>query len=282
MATALMRALHTRADVSPLIHDTWGETWLAPARQRMEALAKSAGLEGIDAFLRSGPAYAIVIARTRFTEDALFRAREKGVGQYVIVGAGFDSFALRHGRDAEDLVVFEVDHPATQTFKRDRLAATNTSPPKNLHFVPADLAAERLGDVLQLAGFKAEAPAFFAWLGVTIYLTREANLATLKEIARIGARGSELVFTYSDSHALHAQAPNPSSGLQEMREMVNWVGEPYLSGFDPAGMADELLACGLDLIEDFSADELVARYDPHGANGLKAEPFSRVARAVVR
>ena len=281
MATALMRALHTRADVNPLFHDPWGERWLAPARERTEALAKAAGLAGLDAFLRAGPAYAIVIARTRFCEDALERAFGRGVGQYVIVGAGFDSFALRQRADVKNLVIFEVDHPSTQDYKRQRLAATATSAPENLRFVAADLAAERLGDVLLAAGFKAEAPAFFAWLGVTMYLTREANLATFREIARIGAGGSELVFTYSDSHALHADEPKPSSGLQEMREMVNWVGEPYLSGFDPALMADELHACGLDLIEDFSADELIARYDPEGVNGLKAEPFSRVARAVV-
>ena len=205
MATALMRALHTRADASPLIRDPWGEIWLAPARERMEALAKAAGLQGLDAFLRSSPAYAIVIARTRFTEDALFRALAKGVGQYVIVGAGFDSFAFRQQPDAKNLTIFEVDHPATQNYKRDRLAATATSPPENLRFFAADLAAERLGDVLLPAGFRAEAPAFFAWLGVTMYLSREANLATFREIARIGAEGSELVFTYSDSHALHVE-----------------------------------------------------------------------------
>jgi methyltransferase (TIGR00027 family) len=281
MATALMRALHTRADVKPLFHDSFGEIWLAPARQRMEALAKGAGLAGLDTFLRSSPAYAIVIARTRFTEDALKRSLERGVRQYVIVGAGFDSFALRQKPDAKNLVIFEVDHPATQNYKRDRLAATATSTPENLRFVAADLAVEPLGDVLLPAGFNAESPAFFAWLGVTMYLTREANLSTFREIARAGAKGSELVFTYSDSHALHNDEPQPSSGLQDMREMVNWVGEPYLSGFDPALMADELRACGLDLIEDFGADELIARYDPEGANGLKAEPSSRVARAVV-
>jgi len=281
MATALMRALHTRADAKPLFDDVWGERLLAPARERMEALAKAAGLAGVDALLRRGPAYAIVIARARFAEDALAKARARGVGQYVIVGTGFDSFALRHGPDSEDLVIFEVDHPATQDYKRKRLAACGVRPPANLRFVAADLSAERLGDVLMRAAFKPEAPAFFAWLGVTMYLTREANLATFREVARVAVKGSELVFTYSDSRVLHADEPAPSSGLRGMREMVGWLGEPYLSGFDPARMADDLAACGLALVEDFGADALIARYDPEGANGLKAEPFSRVARALV-
>jgi methyltransferase (TIGR00027 family) len=242
---------------------------------------RGSGFGSLDAFLRTSPAYAIVIARTRFTEDAFVKARARGVRQYVIIGAGFDSFGLRRRPEAEDLVIYEVDHPATQDYKRARLAACGVQPPENLRFVAADLAVERLGDALARVAFDAEAPAFFAWLGVTMYLTREANLATFREIARVAANGGELVFTYAESRALAAEDSGPPSALQGMRDMVRWAGEPYVSGFDPAHIAEDLAACGLALVEDFAVEELIARYDPERANGLKSEPFSHVARALV-
>ncbi len=278
MATALMRAIHSRADPLPLIDDPWGDRLLAPVREIIDARSREAGFSDADAYLRNGAAYANVIIRARFAEDALARARSRGVGQYVIIGAGFDCYALRQP-PGEPLVIYEVDHPATQTYKRRRLSAAGVEPPQNLRFVAADLGQQRLGDALARAGYDANSPAFFAWLGVTMYLTREANLATFSEIARIGARDSELVFTYTDAQLFHPDERSPK--FQRLLERVGSIGEPIITGFDPARMADELAACGLALIEDVGADELIARYDALGRNGLGAERYSRVARARV-
>ncbi len=278
MATALMRAIHSRADPLPLIDDPWGDRLLAPVREIIDARSREAGFSDADAYLRNGAAYANVIIRARFAEDALARARSRGVGQYVIIGAGFDSYALRQP-PGEPPVIYEVDHPATQIYKRRRLSAAGVEPPQNLRFVAADLGQQRLGDALARAGYDANSPAFFAWLGVTMYLTREANLATFSEIARIGARDSELVFTYTDAQLFHPDERSPK--FQRLRERVGSIGEPIITGFDPARMADELAACGLALIEDVGADELIARYDALGRNGLGAERYSRVARARV-
>ena len=281
MGTALMRALHTRADPLRLIDDPWGEQLLEPVRAEYEKRIRETALQAdADAQLRSGAAYPNVIVRARFCEDALQAAVARGVRQYVIVGAGFDSFALRRPDWARDVEVIEVDHPSTQTYKFERMRACGVELPAGASFVAADLGAEPLGEALQRSPFRADAPAFFAWLGVTMYLPREANLATFREIARIGAGGSELVFSYAHIKRFD-DAIARSPRYSEMRETVKSLGEPFVSGFDPAALAGELSDCGLRLIEDFGTDELIRRYDPQAINGMRADSLSRVARALI-
>jgi methyltransferase (TIGR00027 family) len=184
-----MRALHTRLDPKPLIDDAYGEQ-LVPELVR----------EGYrDAnTLRSSAAYAGVILRTRYTEDALRTAVANGVRQYLILGAGFDSFALRLPAFARDLQIYEIDHPVTQALKRQRLRDCGLNPPPCVQFLAADLSQEELAPTLTRSSFDPTLPSFVSWLGVTMYLTRDANLATLRAIARSVSPGSELVFTYFD------------------------------------------------------------------------------------
>ena len=279
MGTALMRALHTRADPLRLIDDPWGELLLADAREKFEARMREMepGVD-TDAQVRANPAYPNVIVRTRFCEDALQAAVARGVRQYVIVGAGFDSFALRRPDWARDVAIIEVDHPATQTYKLERMAACGVVSPAA--YVAADLGAEKLGQALQRSPFQAGQPAFFAWLGVTMYLPRDANLATFREIARVGGEASELVFSYAHIQRFEDGVTN-SPRYERMRETVKSLGEPFVSGFDPATLAGELSACGLSLLEDAGTDELIRRYDPQALNGMEASSLSRVARAFV-
>ena len=275
IVTSLLRAAHARLDPIKLIDDPFGDVWLADARaifeQRMRALDPDgdSGRPVID-----NGAYANVIVRARVCEDALREAVARGVAQYVIVGAGFDSFAQRRPDWARALAVIEVDHPATQSLKLRQIGEARAA----AHYIAADLGAEPLGEALKRSPYRADAPAFFAWLGVTMYLPREANLATFREIARVGARGSELVFTYSHI-ARFARAATPEQ--TRMREAVAAVGEPFVCGFDPETLAAELAECGLTLDEDFGVDELLARYDPEGRNGMRGDALGRVARASV-
>lgn len=281
MGTALMRALHSRFDPLPLIDDPWGDLLLAPARGVFETRMREMNPDAdADSQLRSGPAYPNVIVRARFCEDALKAAVARGVRQYVIVGAGFDSFALRRPDWARDVKIIEVDHPATQAYKLDRLRDCGVPLPSGASFVDADLGAEPLGEALRRSPFRSREPAFFAWLGVTMYLAREANIATFREIARVGAAGSELAFSYADSKRFDA-AIAQSARYSRMREMVKSVGEPFVSGFDPATIGVELSACGLRLVEDVGTDDLIRRYDPKGLNGMRADALGRIARAVV-
>jgi methyltransferase (TIGR00027 family) len=262
-----MRAAHTRLDPHPLINDPWGDR-LVPESTRMEIRD--------EALLRSR-AYPNVITRTRYAEDALQVAVSRGIRQYVLIGAGFDSFALRRPAFSADLQIFEIDFPATQAFKIQRIKECGVSLPGSVHFIAADLSEESVAAALARSSFESGRLTFFSWLGVTMYLTREANLATLRSIASCAPMASELVFTYFDARLFQAQ----SASFRELEQRVAAVGEPFLSGFDPATLAAALADCGLDLVEDLNGTESAARYDRDGAHGLGQSAFSHIALARV-
>jgi methyltransferase (TIGR00027 family) len=290
LVTALMRARHTRCDPRPLIDDTWGDR-LVPdivrAAIRSRALAAMDAAERaraalapesvVDDALRRLPAYAHVILRSRYAEDALADAVARGTRQYVLIGAGFDSFALRRPAFAREVDIYEVDHPATQQLKLRRLSDCDVATAPSLHFVAADLGREELGAALARSPFRSDRPAFFSWLGVTTYLTRQANQASLRSIAQCAAADSELVFTYLDQRAL--DAPQASEAFETLKAMVASVSEPFVSGFDPAALPRELRACGLELLEDLDGAQLAGRYDGDSVNGLRCAGASHIARA---
>jgi methyltransferase (TIGR00027 family) len=156
-------------------------------------LAQRLGEEGARALAAGVRANHAV--RHRYAEDELAPAMRRGVGQYVVLGAGFDSFAYRHPGLAPTLRVFEVDLPGAQQTKRARLAQMGVTEPANLSFVPVDFERQSLLAALETAGYRARELGFVAWLGVTQYLTAEATGRTLEELASL-ARGSEIVFEY--------------------------------------------------------------------------------------
>jgi len=269
LATSLMRAAHTRLDPNPLIDDSWGDR-LVPAAvremirstalsrmdpaARLKAMAAPDGI--VDASLRRSPAYANVIMRTRYTEDALQAAAGAGVCQYVLVGAGFDSFILRRPAFAADLEIFEVDHPATQGLKIQRIRELGISLPDSVHFIASDLAKESVAVALSRSSFRHDRTAFFSWLGVSMYMTRAANSATLRSIARCALAGSHLVLTYIDERLLGSQSEN----FLALQERLASLGEPFLSGFDPKTFGETLQECGLELREDLSGEEIARKY----------------------
>ena len=183
----------------------------------------------LDDYLRAFDA--IVVIRSRYTEDALKEAVERGTRQYVLIGAGFDSFALRRPAFSKDVEIFEIDHPATQTLKLERIKECGIPLPRSVHFIAANLASESLEAVLDRSPFRRGEPAFFSWLGVMPFLTREANLATLRAVATRGARGSKLVFTYTDQNEFNSDSG--SELLRKLRTLMASMGEPIVSGFDP-------------------------------------------------
>jgi len=291
LATTLMRALHTRFDRPALLDDPWGERLVTDAEQETllrryeESLAPAAraALDQLDsraaklhAIMRRSPFYAGVIVRSRYAEEMLAAAVERGVRQYVILGAGFDSFGVRQPAFARDLDVFEVDHPSTQALKRRRLEEAGAVIPGSLHFVAADLGAEALPTALGRSAFRPDQSTFVSWLGVTAYLTREANFATLRAIARCTPPGSELVFTYLDAREF--DPARRTTSLDRERARVAAIGEPMVSGFDPERLPAELREIGLELIEDLGAGALRQRY--FGDGGSPARVTSgHVARA---
>jgi len=218
------------------------------------------GLLVLDGYLSRAASYASVIFRSRFAEDALDAAIARGVRQYVQIGAGFDSYVLRRPPHARDVQVFEVDHPATQTLKLQRLSELYVTPVR-AEFIAADLARESIVDALRRSGFQFDKPAFFSWLGVTMYLTREANLTTLRAIAGCCKPESSVVFTYTDELGL--LPGSQSAAYERMKRNVAALGEPFLSGFDPQQLSAILAGVGFVLKEDLSG------LDPISQNNLQ-------------
>jgi methyltransferase (TIGR00027 family) len=196
------------------------------------------------------------VARSRIAEDALSEAVERGIRQIVILGAGLDTFALRSPHGARQIRIYEVDHPATQAWKRERLAEAQIALPPWLIFVPVDFERDDMGAKLTSAGFQRNSPAFFSWLGVVPYLTKNAIGGTLNYMASIPS--SEVVFDYMEP---------PEAFSEEMRELVTErteelekMGERWASRFEPAGMAAILRAHGFSDIEDINFQEITARF----------------------
>jgi methyltransferase (TIGR00027 family) len=206
---------------------------------------------------------AFMAARSRFAEDELARAVEQGVTQYVVLGAGLDTFAYRNPHPS--LRVFEVDHPDTQAWKREQLQAASIPVPRSLTFVPVDFEQQTLEAGLAHSGLDTAAPAFFSWLGVTPYLTREACMATLSFIAKMPA-GSGVVFDFAIDPAL--LNPGQREALGALSKRVAAAGEPFQLFFDPTKLQVELKSLGFHRTEFLQGKELNARYFKDRTDGL--------------
>jgi methyltransferase (TIGR00027 family) len=206
---------------------------------------------------------AFMAARSRYAEDELACAVARGVRQYVVLGAGLDTFAYRNPHAG--LRVFEVDHLATQAWKREQLEAAGIAIPAALTFVPVDFERQTLAEGLGQSGFDSSAAAFFSWLGVTPYLTRDACMTTLSFIAGMPA-GSGVVFDFAVDPALLNAGQRQA--LDALSERVARYGEPFQLFFDPGKLRDELKSLGFHRTEFLQGKEINARYFNDRKDGL--------------
>lgn len=218
---------------------------------------------------------ASLVVRSRLAEDMLADAMAAGTRQMVILGAGLDTFGCRNPHPR--LRVFEVDHPATQRWKQERLAAQGIAVPRSLTFVAVDFESQSLETRLGTAGLRADAPVFFSWLGVTMYLSREAIAGTLRYMAGRCAPGSAIVFDYLPAAATLPAAARRSRDLLAAR--VAAAGEPWISEFEPAELAALLRALGFRTVRDLDADALQARYFGGRSDGFTLSGSSRLTVA---
>ncbi|MGE0387208.1 MAG: class I SAM-dependent methyltransferase [Gammaproteobacteria bacterium] len=290
LLTSLMRTIHSQHDPRPLIDDRWGRRLMPAAqwneaRDYMLAALKAPASDAADAeaalaeaFKRS-PTYAGCIVRTRYTEECLRAAVERGVRQYVILGAGLDSFALRQPPGFQDVQIIEIDHPATQATKRQWLHAAGVDIPPNLHLLAVDFSAEDLHSALARSPLRHGAGVFFACLGVTMYLPRAANMAMFRTISEVSAPGSELVFTY-----IHERELDPATRSKAYRTItsnVSSLGEGWLCGFDPDTLGATLAPAGLRVLDDYDGERFPQLYDRSGAPPLRLMPTNHCARVAV-
>jgi len=197
-----------------------------------------------------------IAVRTRFAEDALAAAVERGVSQLVVLGAGLDTYAYRSPFGAQ-LRVFEVDHPATQAWKRQRLEEAAIPLPDTLTFAPVDFERQTLAEGLAAAGFDPGYRTFFTWLGVVPYLTEEAAWSTLGYIAGIPG-GEHVVFDYSDPPG--TLAPERRAYHDRHAARVESLGEAWVTYFEAAALRTRLEALGFTEVEDLGPAQIAARY----------------------
>jgi methyltransferase (TIGR00027 family) len=219
---------------------------------------------------------AYVAARSRYAEDELALAVERGIRQYVILGAGLDTFAYRNPYPESGLRVFEVDHPATQAWKRARLKESGISVPRGLAFAPVDFEDQGLAVGLRKAGYDPGLGAFFSWLGVAPYLTIERVMATLRFIAS-APKGSSVVFDYAPSLSLLTSAQRLVSDAMVPRLAA--AGEPLHTFFEPAELIRDLREMGFGHVEDVGPEELNARYFKDRADGLRVGSLAHMMNA---
>jgi methyltransferase (TIGR00027 family) len=279
---ALFRALESqrRPAVARLFEDPFAFRLLG---RRLRPVAAFARIPGLGAVIpryidRHWPgARSSAVARTRLIDDALTAALAEGVGQVVILGAGFDCRPYRL-RGIERARVFEVDHPATSAVKRVRMAGLLGTLPHHVAFVAVDFDRQPFMEALEAAGYAADAPTFFLWEGVTNYLTAPAVDATLVAIAAAAA-GSRLLFTYVHRGVLDGSVA--FEGTAALASTLERSGEPWTFGLDPAELPGYLTARGLILREDLGANDYRARYLGSSGRHQRGYAFYRAARADV-
>jgi methyltransferase (TIGR00027 family) len=220
---------------------------------------------------------AFLVARSRIAEDALADAVARGVRQYVVLGAGLDTFAYRN--PYPDLRVFEVDFPATQAWKRERLAAGGITIPDTVTFAAIDFDRDALTDVLGRAGLDTSQPTFFSWLGVTPYLEPPTVLATFAIIAKLVRGGGGVTFDYSVP--LESLPLMQRAAMMMLAARVAQHGEPFRGYFDPDDLAASLSAMGFRPIADHGPAELNARFFTGRTDELRAGSAGHIATALV-
>ena len=256
---ALWRALHLEADAAPpVLADDIGLKLLDPPDDWRERGDMD------PTFTR--PFRASIVARARFIEDLVIEQVQRGVSQYVILGAGLDSFAQRYASLASSLTIFEVDRPGPQRWKHDRLIALGYGVQDWLRFVPVDFeAGQSWREALLRHDFDASRPAVIVSTGVSMYLSREANAATLREVSSF-APGSTLAMTFL--LPLEMADPDIRPGLEMAEKGARASGTPFISFFTPDAMMAFALENGFHDARHISAAALTERYFANRTDGL--------------
>jgi len=214
------------------------------------------------------------VLRSRFAEDCLEEAVRRGITQYVVLGAGLDTFAYRQPDWARRLTIVEIDHPASQQFKIASLKSAGIIVPRNVRFFPIDFGAADVGEGLAQAPLYGAEPIFVSWLGVTQYLRQDAVRATLRAVASWRG-GSEMVLTYVTDDWASLDADDRAA-MEGAEARAAGSGEPWLAKFSARSMADLLSASGFSRIDLLRIDEAKERYfrnrddklQPSGGTGL--------------
>ncbi|MFS0782674.1 class I SAM-dependent methyltransferase [Bacillus sp. 1P06AnD] len=220
------------------------------------------------------------VSRAKYTEDQLSLAIQRGVKQYVILGAGFDTYVFRQKDLPDDFIVFEIDHPSAQAYKLKRMKEMGLKKPAHVNYMAADFTAGPLSETLMKAGFNSDVPSFFSMLGVSMYLEKKVLLALLSQISGVSCRGSSFVFDYLDVDAFNDEIA--SDKLIKMRQIAAAAGEPMVTGFDPLLLDSEVQNSSMLVYENVSPEMIEEQYFQDGEGGLYAFPHFHFGHLAVR
>lgn len=258
LRTALWRAMHVLVDAPPyIIADEIGYKLISPGvewRQRPDMD------QDFTKRLRAS-----VVGRARFIEDLIVEESKRGIGQYVILGAGLDSFAQRRPDIAARLQIFEIDQPDTLSWKRARLIENGYTISERLHFVAVDFEISSWWQKLLQAGFDPDEPAVIACTGVTLYLTEEAINSTLRQLSALAA-GSKVAIAFYLPIDLLDEEDKFLQGIAEKGAKA--AGTPFISFFPPDKIIDMARLAGFRTVKTVSVKELARRYFANRADGL--------------
>jgi methyltransferase (TIGR00027 family) len=252
IGVAALRAAHQLVDTEPRVLDD-------------PIILKLLGIETLDTIREDRARYQTpaslalrshIVLRSRYAEDRLQEAVARGVTQYVILGAGLDTFAYRQPEWAKGLRIFELDRAPMQKEKKERLSLSRVVVPENVIFGSIDFDREELADSLASYGVDLSEPTFFSWLGVTMYLSEAAVFGVLRDVARF-PRGSEIVFTFAPTATGDGVI---DEALQRFAELAASVNEPWRTYFDPDDLASRVRAEGFSKVELIEPSEAAARY----------------------
>lgn len=273
LVTAYIRAAHQLFDAQPLILDDPVAVSLLGAdaeTQIRQALERHQTPEA--RVLR-----AHVVLRSRFAEDRLAAAVLRGITQYVILGAGFDTFAFRQPQWAKKLKIIEIDHPGTQAMKRSKLSAGGFAMPENLVFADVDFEKESLHDGLCRHRISIAEPTFFSWLGVTMYIQEDAIEAVLKTVAAF-PESSEIVLTFIQPPT--SLSDEEKKSYSRLVQSVASAGEPFVSYFEPDALEAKLRSLCFSKMVFLSPADAQARYFQQRPNDLPWPKVTNIVSAI--
>ena len=275
-AAAGARAWHMQTQGDHVFEDSWALEMLSPGYRRR---VTSPLLRRLQTFLLGdlvAMAIGQVVLRSRYTEDALHDAVQQGTEQYVVLGAGLDTFALRRPESMADLRIYEVDHPDTQAFKRTKLEQLGVDPSGHLEFAPVDFEREGVGEGLARTSYRADRRCFVSWLGTVPYLARDGIFATLRALVEHSPPGSEVVFDFAGS--IEDLPRHERKMLDRLQRFATRRGEPLRTWGDPEPFLADACALGYERVELLDPREQERRYLRGGSLGLRTLPAAHLVR----
>jgi methyltransferase (TIGR00027 family) len=253
---AAHRAYHLMHDRPAILEDTAAIWLLSPPLNTILRVAPLRWLFWRPLLAKVQPISTFIVVRSRYAEDTLENSIRDGCRQYVILGAGLDSWALRH--DEPGVTVFELDHSATQQWKEARIRSRLGSLPSHLIFIPIDFEGESIADILPKHGFDPQSKAFVSWLGTICYLTRGAIEETFASLAKVCAPGSRIAFDYFQPKS--TMSPADLTLFEVLDEGGTRRGEPMQTLLEAEEMAEILISAGFRVVEDLSVAKITSRY----------------------